>query len=214
MNATLEGMAQAMFREMCLPRDAENLEKDWEWRKIGDVGMNRKQSIKPHELNENDNYLGLEHIPRKQIAINSWKDASEVKSNKYAFSINDILFGKLRPYFHKVGVVPINGVCSTDILVIQPKEKEYFGFLLMHCFSEELVAEVNASSTGTRMPRTNWKALARYKIALPPIGTIKKFNQQILDFVAKMNANTLENQELVKTRDLLLPKLMSGEIEV
>ncbi len=214
MNATLEAMAQAMFREMCLPDDVEELEEGWEWRKIGDIGVNKRQTVKKEDITEDDNYIGLEHVPRKQIAIDNWNDASNVKSNKYRFSKNDILFGKLRPYFHKIGVVPVDGVCSTDILVIQPKREEYFGFLLMHCFSDELVSEVNASSSGTRMPRTNWKALARYEIALPPIEIIKEFNHQIIDFVAKMNANTLENQALAKSRDLLLPKLMSGEIEV
>jgi hypothetical protein len=56
----------------------------------------------------------------------------------------EILFGKLRPYFHKVGVPAVDGVCSTDILVMVPRSSPWFGFLLAHASSDDLITVVEA----------------------------------------------------------------------
>ncbi len=50
------------------------------------------------------NYVGLEHIPRKSLSLMAWETADGLESAKVAFNAGDILFGKLRPYFHKVVV--------------------------------------------------------------------------------------------------------------
>src|SRR5204863_1738880 len=85
-----------------------------------------------------------------------------------------MLFGKLRPYFHKVGVAPLDGVCSTDILVVTPKEPAWFGFVLGHVSSVELVNHTNAASTGTKMHAQIGRTFPATKLrchrkSLPPI---------------------------------------------
>ena len=108
-------------------------------------------------------------MPKRCIALTQWSNADGLASGKFKFEQGDILFGKLRPYFHKVGVAPLDGVCSTDIVVVQPKSNLWSGFVLGHTSSAEFVAYTDATSTGTRMPRTNWADMARYKVALPSI---------------------------------------------
>ena len=213
MNQTLEDMAQALFREMCLPKGDE-LQEGWEWKKLGDLSFNKKKVANPSQLSIDTNYIGLEHMPRKKISLEEWGSTENVSSNKYKFEKNDILFGKLRPYFHKVGIAPVDGVCSTDILVISPKKSSYLGFLLIIYSSEELISHANNTSGGTRMPRTSWKDLQSYKVILPPIDTLRVFNQQIICMLEKIIQNIFENKVLIETRDILLPKLMRGEIEV
>ena len=106
-------------------------------------------------------------MPRRNIALFQWETVDGIGSNKYRFKKGEVLFGKLRPYFHKVGVAPLDGVCSTDILVISPINSEWFGVVLGLVSSDNFVAYTNAYSMGTRMPRTNWKDMSRYKVALP-----------------------------------------------
>ncbi len=55
-------------------------------------------------------------MPRTSIALSNWGSAADVTSNKCWFRRKHILFGKLRPYFKKVGVAPVDGVCSSDIM--------------------------------------------------------------------------------------------------
>jgi type I restriction enzyme S subunit len=159
-------------------------------------------------------YIGLEHMPRKNIALSEWGSADAVESSKFAFKAKEILFGKLRPYFHKVGVATVDGVCSTDILVLSPKSHSYWGLVLFLVSSEDFVQYTDRASAGTKMPRTNWIDMARYELAIPPEETALAFTEVVEPMVDRINANILESRNLAAIRDTLLPKLLSGEIRV
>ncbi|MBV6451389.1 MAG: hypothetical protein MHPDNHAH_02125 [Anaerolineales bacterium] len=210
-NATLEAIAQSIFREWFV--DGEDID-DWEVGKLGDIAENIRRSVQPSEIEPDTPYIGLEHMPRGSIALSEWDTASDVMSNKYLFKQDEFLFGKLRPYFHKVGVAPLDGVSSTDILVVAPKEDDYYGVVLGHISSVDLINHTTAASTGTKMPRTNWSDIARYEIALPPKERAKQFSVFMKSVVQLIRSNIMEARALANIRDALLPKLMSGEIEV
>jgi type I restriction enzyme S subunit len=88
----------------------------WAVGKMGDVGEQRREQVAPSEVHGETPYIGLEHMPRRDITLSAWGRAESVTSSKFRFRRGDILFGKLRPYFHKVGPAPLDGVCSTDIV--------------------------------------------------------------------------------------------------
>jgi type I restriction enzyme, S subunit len=140
--------------------------------------------------------------------------ADGLESNKFEFKQGEILFGKLRPYFHKVGVAPIDGVCSTDIVVVVPKDTLWFGFVLAHVSSEVFVEYTNASSTGTKMPRTNWTDMTRYELVLPPESLAEAFTKKIKPSIERIITSIHESRTLAALRNTLLPKLISGEIRV
>jgi type I restriction enzyme, S subunit len=124
------------------------------------------------------------------------------------------LFGKLRPYFHKFGVAPVDGVCSTDIVVVAPKSEPWFGFVLEHISSDEFVEHTDASSTGTKMPRTSWQDMARYPIVIPPRAVAQVFTRRIRPVIARIVAGIHESRSLAALRDALLPELISGELRL
>ena len=242
MNATLEAMARALFQSWFVdfdpvrakldgrppaPRDPataalfpEHLEESplghipqgWTTGKLGDIGTNSRRGIQPSDIAPNTPYIALEHMPRRCIALGDWDDCADVASAKSAFKKGEILFGKLRPYFHKVGVAPFDGVCSTDILVLAPKSPEWFGFLLGHASSDELIQFTDLASTGTKMPRTNWGDISSFKVALPPKPIAAAFTHIIQPMLDRIHANLHKSRTLATLRDTLLPKLLSGEI--
>ena len=114
-------------------------------------------------------------MPRSSIALTEWGDAGKVTSSKSIFEKGDVLFGKLRPYFHKVGIAPVNGICSTDIVVIVPKAAEWSAFVLACVASTEFVSYTNQTSTGTKMPRTSWKIMSDYRMCLPTAPVVRAF---------------------------------------
>jgi type I restriction enzyme S subunit len=186
----------------------------WKIGTLGEIAENVRQSVKASEIDPDELYIGLEHIPRRSIALSEWQTADELGSNKYRFRKGEILFGKLRPYFHKVGVAPIEGICSTDILVVQPIDSEWFGIVLGFVSSDEFIAYTNAYSAGTRMPRTNWKDMSRYEIALPQVEVSQKYTEFIRPLIERIIENIYQSHTLSQIRDVLLPKLLSGEIRV
>jgi type I restriction enzyme S subunit len=153
-------------------------------------------------------------MPRRCIYLSEWGTGEELESNKFMFRKNEILFGKLRPYFHKVGVAPVNGVCSTDIVVIAPQSAYWLSFVLGHTSSDAFVVYTDSDSTGTKMPRTSWNRMAHYEIALPPESIAKVFDELVVPTVHQMVANVHESRTLADLRDTLLPKLISGDIRV
>jgi len=193
---------------------ATKLPKGWREGTLGEVTENPRRGIQPDEIKSATPYIGLEHMPRRCIALSDWGHADELESNKFEFERGEILFGKLRPYFHKVGVAPVDGVCSTDILVVRPKTPEWFGFVLGHVSSVELVNHTNAASTGTKMPRANWNDIARFEVALPPDSLAAEFTDLIRPMIDRIIANIHESRTLAELRDALLPKLLSGELRV
>lgn len=186
----------------------------WSTGLISDVGVNNRRTVKPPEIGDDAAYIALDDMPRKSIALSEWEIGADIGSNKSGFRANEILFGKLRPYFHKVGVAALDGVCSTDILVISPCKSEQFGFLLGHLSSDEVIAFSDMVSTGTRMPRTNWKNLSTYPIALPSDGLMAHYDTLVRSIVGKIHANIFESKTLAQLRDTLLPKLLSGELTI
>jgi type I restriction enzyme S subunit len=235
-NETLEAMARALFKswfvDFDLPAPATGgqaggmaqedmqeselgvIPKGWRVGTLGDVAEHPRRNIKPAEIKASTPYIALEHMPRCSIALNEWGVSDELESNKYEFRKGEILFGKLRPYFHKVGIAPLDGVCSTDIVVIVPKAPTWFGFVVAIASSDEFVEYTNAGSTGTKMPRTNWSEMARYKIALPPESLAAEFNAQIQPMITKIIASIHQSRTLATLRDTLLSKLLSGELRV
>jgi type I restriction enzyme S subunit len=107
---------------------------------------------------------------------------------------------------------PIDGVCSTDILVIRPRKEEWFTFCLFAFFSKDVVDHSDLGSGGTRMPRTNWEILSSYQIRMPDDNAIAEFDKIVRPMINRMSLNISQIQNLVKLRDILLPKLMSGEV--
>ncbi|NAS61289.1 restriction endonuclease subunit S, partial [Pseudomonas syringae pv. actinidiae] len=150
----------------------------------------------------------------KSLSLINWGCADGLASSKSVFSKTDILFGKLRPYFHKVVIAPIDGVCSTDVLVCQPKVNDYYGIVLMHLFSESLISYANRLSNGAKMPRVSWKDLAAYPMCIPPSDIAMSFNSVILPMVGEIISNIEQIQTVIQLRETLLPKLISGEVRL
>ncbi|MFA7437095.1 restriction endonuclease subunit S [Castellaniella sp.] len=203
-----------IFPDHLVDSELGEIPEGWRMGSLGEVAVHPRRSVQPNEIKDGTPYIALEHMPKRCTALAEWGVANGLESNKHEFKQGEILFGKLRPYFHKVGVAPVNGVCSTDIVVIAPKLPIWFGFVLAHVSSDAFVEYTNAGSTGTKMPRTNWTEMARYLIVLPHESVAAAFNHHIQAASEEIIAKIHESKSLAQLRDTLLPKLISGELRV
>ncbi|NUQ54249.1 MAG: restriction endonuclease subunit S [Phycisphaerales bacterium] len=186
----------------------------WRVGTVGEIGTNPRRGVLPSEVDATTPYIGLEHMPRRCIALDDWGTAADVSSGKSRFARGEILFGKLRPYFHKVGVALIDGVCSTDVIVAAPKKECWFGVLLGHLSSDEFIDYVDGASGGTRMPRTGWGDMARYQIVIPPEPIVASYSAWMRQVAEMLRNHAHESRSLAALRDALLPQLLSGEIRL
>jgi len=244
MNETLEAMARAIFKSWFMDFDPVRakaagqqpsglarhiadlfpdgfeeselgeIPKGWEVSTLGTIANEVRDTVQPADIEPGTPYIALEHMPRRCIALNSWGMADDIASAKLCFKVGDILFGKLRPYFHKVGPAPLDGVCSTDIVVCRPQNDLWHGLTLGHMSDDAFVAYTDSGSTGTKMPRTNWRYMSAFKIALPPSQVAARFSEIVHPMINRIQHSIFEQQSLATLRDTLLPRLISGELRV
>ena len=226
MNKTLEEMAMTLYKHWFVDfgpfQDGEFVESElgmipenWISLTFGDLFEIVNDSIDPLQLEEEIPYIGLEHMPKGSISLSEWGISSQVNSNKNRYKKFDILFGKLRPYFKKVGIAPNDGICSTDIMVFRPKDDTHYGLLLGTVIQNSFIEYCTNASSGTKMPRVNWSEIKKYPIFIPNDNTlIIEFNSKIIKWAKIIIENIQENKYLADLRDYLLPRLLSGEIDL
>ncbi len=186
------------------------------WRKtaLEDIVKLRKETVTKGKIPDGIPYIGLEHMPRKDICLSTWGNSADVNSNKSKYYENDIIFGKIRPYFHKVGFALNNGVTSTDTFVMNAQDR-LWGLLLSVVSSTDFVNySYQNCKEGAKMPRADWKQMKNYQILIASNSIQQSFEKQIWTITRNIKCLALQNRKLVEARDRLLPKLMSGEIEV
>ncbi|MBK1830780.1 restriction endonuclease subunit S [Verrucomicrobiaceae bacterium R5-34] len=181
----------------------------WEVKKLGELSDQMRRGVPKGKLDEPTPYVGLEHIPRISLALNNWEVVEELGSNKLTFEPGEVLFGKIRPYFHKVSIAPFEGICSADTIVIRAKKPEWRALVVSCVFSESFVAHASATANGAKMPRADWKVLKDYPLVLPPSKLLEKFSSLFEDSDQQTRNLVSRNQTLSQTRDLLLPKLLT-----
>lgn len=181
---------------------------------VSDVAVSPREGVDPSSADPRALYVGLEHLGRRHMWLTDGGHAAEVSSAKSRFEPDDILFGKLRPYFHKVVSAPRGGICSTDILVVRARDAQFSSVLLAALTSDAVVEKVVAASEGTRMPRTSWKDLSSVEIRWPEPASAGRLAERLDSIRDATDAALAENLTLAATRDALLPQLMSGKLRV
>ena len=203
-----------LFPDRLVDSELGKIPQGWEIKNLGDFADSPKRSINPADLPFNTPYIGLEHMPRGSITLTKWQDAGKATSSKSVFHQGDFLFGKLRPYFHKVGLAPLDGICSTDIVVVIPRNPDWAAFTLACLSSIKFIRYADRTSTGTRMPRTSWSAMLAFKVPLPPIDVAIEFQQLMQPLLDRLIANVHACQMLTQIRNALIDKLISGDVQL
>ena len=224
----LEEMAQTIYREWFVEfrfpghEGVEMVESElglipqgWEVGKLGDSIENIKEKVKPGKHLEPMPYVPIDCIPRRSMALTEHKPSSEAKSSLIAFKRNDILFGAMRSYFHKVIFAPFDGITRQTCFVLRSKNSDNYPFDLFTMFQDSTVEYSSNHSTGSTIPYATWDgALSRMSIVKPSNPLIEQFGSIVRPMLDSMRVFMMKNINLRQTRDLLLPKLIAGEIDV
>ena len=173
----------------------------WKIGELGNLAESIRRNVKPGDVEPETPYFGLEHLPRKSIALSNWDSVDLINSAKLRFKKDEILFGKIRPYFHKVGVAPLDGICSSDTIVIHPKVNKYFAITLSYVSSDHFIKYATTTSQGSKMPRADWKVLAKYPVIIPPEQIMRRFSSFACEVVDNIHNLIFQNKNLSETRD-------------
>lgn len=219
----LEEAAQRLYKEWFVDlhfpgyEDVEIVDgvpEGWTSGVLGDVAINSGKKEKKEKRNNYKYYLPIDCIPKKSLGYDQVKDVSLAKSSLIGFQKGDILFGAMRPYFHKVVVARDKGLTRTTCFVLNAKEPSYWSYIAMLLFTNDTVDYATQISVGTTMPYVRWKDMRNMLIIIPDEEIAESFNKQIQPIIDNIASLSEQIILLQQARDRLLPKLMSGEIEV
>ena len=126
----------------------------------------------------------------------------------------DTLISNIRPYFKKIVYCEDKCGCSTDVLCFTPSQPCYSAYLFSTLYADKFFAFMVAGSKGTKMPRGDKQQIMTYPVVLPSEEELAGFNTIASPLLEQIYSNSAENKRLSILRDTLLPKLMSGEIDV
>ena len=195
------------FPNSLVDSDLGKIPKGWKVNLLEDLVEQRTERIDATSAKDNLRYIALEDMPSRSLDLSSYQPGSAVNSSIIKFKEGDILFGSMRPYFHKVGLAFFEGITRTTTFVLKPKKQHLRHFALLHIFSDDLISCATTSSVGTTMPYVKWESLARYRVITPPDELLSIFDNKIREFIVRIGANGAESIKLAAVRDTLLARL-------
>lgn len=226
----LEEMAERLYREWFVKFKFPGHEKTrlidsgteygkipegWGVKTLGMLLENLHISTRRGEHLSDRKYLPIECISKKSFVLRQTNDWKEAQSSLILFEKNDLLFGAMRPYFHKAAISPFSGVTRSTCLVLRPRNKSYRSFALLTIFSDMFVSFASSNTQGATIPYAAWNnSLENYKVVAPDNKTLEDFEDKMMPIIDQLNCLSSQNKILSKIRDLLIPLLVTEKREV
>ena len=232
MNKTLEEMAMTLYKHWFVDfgpfQDGEFVEselgmipKGWEIKKLSDIVEIRTTSINPSKTPGEFyyHYSIPAYDERKLPSLNS---AESIKSNKYLIETDTVLVSKLNPATPRIWTVYFKKesknkqITSTEFIHYVPKQNINFAWLNCYLRSDDFQNEFKSNATGTThsRQRVSPKVTKNFLVVIPPFDVMASFNNKVSSYFKLIDQNLKSITLLSETRDYLIPRLLSGEIDV
>lgn len=227
----LESMARALYREWFvhfrIPAEVltkaavspkkfftsplGDIPQGWGVKKLGDLCNLTKDSYKDAEHSELP-LLDLARMPSRSLAPSDTGTPAELTTSRIIFQKGDTLFGAIRCYLHKVVVMHYAGVTNTSVLVLRPKAQCFRSLLAIVASDFDTIRWAETQSTGTKMPVINWGVFQGMPSPVPSKALAQAFEEIAGPMLDEIGVLSTKIQNLRRTRDLLLPRLLSGQV--
>ncbi|ODW97832.1 hypothetical protein BBL97_17790 [Vibrio parahaemolyticus] len=160
-----------------------------------------------------ENYISTENMLADKKGVTA---ASKLPTAKTiaAYKTGDILVSNIRPYFKKIWLAEGNGGRSNDVLGFESSAPNTDSFLMNLLYQDSFFEYMTRTSKGAKMPRGDKTAIMNWEMAVPPVELREAFSTIVDKFYKLIPQNRAQNETLESLRDTLLPKLLSGEIEL
>jgi len=216
--ASFPSMPQEVFDALptrFVDSDLGPVPEGWEVGTLKDVLHERNERVSPSDETLRLPYVPIDCITAKRITLDAWKDGSEAKSSLIRFVPGDVLFGAMRPYFHKVCLAPFEGTTRTTCFVLTPRAENDMPFALMLASERSTIEYATNHSVGSTIPYAKWdNSLSEMSAVIP----LKRFRAAFAAVVGDQFAYSQqlvgESRKLAEMRDYLLPRLLSGSVRV
>ena len=219
-NENLTEQARSIFQSWFIDYEpfGGSMPSDWQPSTLGQIANMKTDSWSPAKNPD----VVVEHysIPSyDEQRYPVFEIASGIKSNKYLLTSDSVMISKLNPDTKRIWrPMCLSGhpVCSTEFIVYEAKKKGQRDYIYSLIDSVPFFNHLCSHTTGSTnsRQRATPKSTLDFALCLPSDSVIEDFCQIVTPMYDLIASNVVENQSLAKTRDSLLPRLMSGELDV
>ncbi len=187
---------------------------NWKFIQFDEIALLRRTMVSAKKCETGTKCIELEHIESSTGRLMGWCLAEEQESSKCTFGVGDVLFGKLRPYLRKVVLAPFDGVCSSEIWVLQPRSGVIHNKYLFYIMQSERFIAIANTSSGTKMPRSEWSLVQNYVADIPDLPEQEAIVGVLLN--ADREAELLKDEldALQQKKKALMQLLLTGLVRV
>ena len=186
-------------------------EKEWKSAKMSDVAP---AEVFKGKVESADNLYWLLNLD--MIESNTGRVIEKVRvplkdigTSTYAFSTENVLFSKLRPYLNKVIVPDGNGYATTELIPLMPdREKLNIDFFTSLLRGDEFLSFIETQVSGTKMPRVQMNVFWNFDVILPPI----ELQEQFAEFVRQSDKSKFELEQALSELTATYKRIISDNL--
>ena len=226
----LEEMAQNLYREWFVKfrfpgheharfvdSPLGRIPEGWEVKKLSEIAKVNKSQIKKNSAPEIIHYIDISSVSQDQINIISTHPFSEAPGRaRRIVQHGDIIWSCVRPNrrSHARVIHPqSNTVVSTGFAVLSALTVPFI-FLYYSVTTDDFVGYLTNNATGAAYPAVNSGTFEKAELIIPPSDLLERFNEITQVIIEHIHILQCQVNILRTTRDLLLPKLISGVVDV
>ena len=170
----------------------------WEVKKLGEISTNKSKKYNPNNETNFIKCIELEHLSSETGQLLGFVDGSQSGSIKNVFQKGDVLFGKLRPYLKKYYQPNFDGVCSSEIWVLNGKE--ILNDFLYYLIQTNSFVDLANQSSGSKMPRADWSILENGLFSFPN----SEEQQKIASFLSLIDERIQTQNKIIEQLETLI----------
>lgn len=226
----LEAMARGLYREWFVhfrfpghesvprvPSPLSEIPQGWEVKKLGDVAEVNRAQINARTAPEELHYIDISSVSPGQIdSITTYAFADAPGRARRIVQHGDVLWSCVRPSRRSYAQVmhpERNTIASTGFAILTARTVP-FTFLYFATTTDDFVTYLTNNATGAAYPAVTAPAFEKANLLIPPAPLLKQFGDVTIAMVEQIHTLQRQIQNLRRTRDLLLPRLLSGQINV
>ena len=227
---SLESMARALYREWFVhfrfpghepvsrvPSHIGEIPKGWEVKKLATVADVNRAQINARNAPEELHYIDISSVSPGQIdSITTYAFTDAPGRARRIVQHGDVLWSCVRPNRRSHAQVmhpKPNTIASTGFAVLTATQVP-FTFLYFATTTDDFVTFLTNNATGAAYPAVSGATFEKADLLIPPAPLLHKFGEATIPMAEQIHTLQRQIQNLCSTRDLLLPRLLSGQIDV
>ncbi len=208
-----------LFPDRLVPSELGEIPEGWEFGTVGDIVTRLRDNENPN--NSPDTVFSHFSIPAYDEGQTPKRESGgSIKSGKTRVPQGTVLLSKLNPEIERVWLVDVasdeRAICSTEFLVLEasaPFSRSYIYCLVRSPFFRRQIESL-VTGTSKSHQRAPADAILSLVAVLPHTRVIETFEASASELLSRSTILRRESRALATQRDVLLPKLVSGEVRI